>query len=181
MRDDAAASGFETTFVEQVARLRDGFKAGQVALYQAALLPREEIEAGYASAMRMLAIRKDQDAANVFASLTLFDPYDVRFWRGLGLALQRSGRSRLAMRAHQAALCLDSQDLPALVYRAEAYLLEQDIDRARADLLAVIARATQARPDDAPFVTRANELLRFVGQVDAGVTATARPKAVEKT
>lgn len=150
---------FDEQFDQSLAQLRAEFKAGRATLAEASLIGQDALEAAYATALKMLTMNKDEAAVSLLSVLTVMDCFDVRYWRGLGLALYKSQRARLACTVLEAALAIDQQDVASHCYRAEALLASGRMAEARGECEWVIAKGTNRK--DAPYATRAKALLRY--------------------
>lgn len=142
-----------------MSQLDAAFRAGELSLAQIAFTPKEDLEAVYATGLRLIAMDKFEDAASVLSALTIYEPYDARFWRALGLALQKGKRLGLALIVYDISLKIAEQDITTLAYRGEALILANRRDEAKRDLERVVQHG---RTDDAAFVTRAKGLLRYL-------------------
>ena len=129
-------------------------------LAQTLMIYPEELEATYALGLQMLSAKKNKEAAQLLSGLCLMEPYDGRFWRVLGLALQKIERPALALAAFEMALVLIPDDIPTLAYRGETFILLGRRAEARVDLERVVAKA-KPNAEDAPFVQRAKGLMPY--------------------
>lgn len=150
----------ERKLKEKLVELRAMYRQGKATLADALPIDKEELEQMYAFGLQCLKVEKDQQAATVLSTLAMLNPYDVRHWRVLGLALQKIERPSLALASFEMALCIEPVDVPTLTYRGETYILLGRKVEARRDLQAVI----ELKPESAelqPFVTRARGLLPY--------------------
>lgn len=139
----------------------NAFKSGHATLQQLLNIPNDEVESSYSVGLQLLRMQKYQTAATVLSSLTVLNPYDVRFWRACALAILKTKRPKLAIIICKAALAIDEDDLPSRLYRAEAAIDANLMDLARSDLQRVAASPEKA-PHLLPFVARAQTLLKFL-------------------
>ena len=146
---------------EIVRSVIERFKKGEATLQEVLDVPDDEIESSYSVGLQLLKMEKFQTAATVLSSLTVLNPYDVRFWRALALAILKTNRPKLAITICNAALAVDEDDLPSRLYRAEAAIDANQTAIAQADLQRV-AQSEDKDPKMVPFITRANTLLRFL-------------------
>lgn len=137
------------------------FKDGKATLKQLLNIPDDEIESTYSVGLQLLKMEKYQTAASVLSSLTVLNPYDVRFWRACALAILKTKRPKLAIIIAKAALSIDEDDLPSRLYRGEAAIDAGMMELAMSDLKRVAA-SDEKSPQLVPFVARAQTLLKFL-------------------
>ena len=151
----------ERRLKEKLVELRAMYRQGKASLAKATLVYDEELEQMYALGLQYLKTEKNTQAAMVLSNLTMLEPYDVRHWRMLGLALQKIERPALALASYDMALCIEERDIPTLTYRGEAYILLGRKVEARRDLQVVLEHGKMDSKEERPFVARAKGLMRY--------------------
>ncbi len=135
-------------------------RQGKASLSQV-LMVDDEMEESYKLALELLAGNKDKQAAKLLSTMCLMQPYDGRYWRILGLALQKIKRPSLALAAFEMALVILPDDVMTLTYRGETFiLLGRKVEAAR-DLETVIEKGKPNVAAEQPFIQRAKGLLRY--------------------
>lgn len=150
---------FDEEFDQSLSSLRAEFRAGRATLAEVTMLGQDSLEAAYATALRMLYMNKDEAAVSLLSVLTVMDCFDVRYWRGLGLALYKTQRAKLACTVLDAALAIDEDDVASHCYRAEALIAAGQPSKAKIECDWVIAHGKGR--NDAPYAARAKALLRY--------------------
>lgn len=150
----------EAELKEKLTELHGMYKQGTASLAKALMMDDGDLDTIYSVALRLLDQRKHLLAAQVMSNLCMLEPYDVRYWRTLGLAMMKSDQPKWALIAWEMALCNDPDDVPTLTYRGEQLILDNKKDAARRDLERVIA-VGKPNTDDLVFIKRAKGLLRY--------------------
>jgi len=137
--------------------LTDALARGRLSLAEAVGLSALELDALFDAAVGRLEAGRTQEAAEVLAGLLTLFPYAAKYWRALGIALQRDRSFARARAAYDVALGLAPRDPYALCYRGETLLYLGDTAAARRDLEAALPLAT------GDLATRARQLLGCLG------------------
>ena len=93
-------------------------------------LPKESIQALYATAYDLYNNGKYEESKSFFHFLTLSDVKDSRFWMGLGACFQMLKSYEPAIKAYSYAAIQDIQNPYAHLHAAECFYALKDVDKA---------------------------------------------------
>ncbi len=83
---------------------------------------KKELETLYSVSYGMYQRAEYEDASGIFTKLILYDPYDIRFWKGLASSHQMQGQFKEALHAWSVLSLLTNHNPTAHFHAAECYL-----------------------------------------------------------
>jgi tetratricopeptide (TPR) repeat protein len=122
-----------------VPALADAVARARLSLADIAGISETELEVLFELGAVRLDAGLAEEAATIFAGLTTIFPFQVKYWRAHGIALQRGRRYVEAVRAYDVALLLAADDALTRCYRGECHLYLGHKEAAGKDLAAAAA------------------------------------------
>ena len=124
-------------------------------------LSHADLDAAYGRARRLLEGGQIERAVDILSGLIILAPR-FHYQRLLGVALQRWGKSHLALLAYADALHHKPDDIACLTLAAECVIDSgYNLDNAR-EALRFVLSSTSVTPADAPYVVRAKALATYI-------------------
>jgi type III secretion system low calcium response chaperone LcrH/SycD len=116
---------------EQLQDILQGIMTGETTLQEVKGFTDEQMEAVYTVAYNLYQAQKHQDAAEVFTFLSMFNPFNSKYWMGLGASLQMAKDFDNALNAYAvAAVTSIPKDPVPHLHAGECNLGKGDVDEA---------------------------------------------------
>jgi predicted Zn-dependent protease len=126
-------------------------------------LSKQEMDATYVTACQQVQAGQAGSSAKLFTMLIALKHDESKYWRGLGLSMQRMKLWPPAEFAYTMALRFNAEDFVSRVFYAEVLLKLNRPSRARNEVDRALADGKRlAKPDTLPFVKRGEKLRAFI-------------------
>lgn len=151
----------------QLQELMERLLSGQTTIQETKGLSDEQMEAIYSIAFNCYSAGKYQEASEVFTWLSMCNPFQGKYWLGLGASLQMTGKFEPAQYAYaMSAVTGQPGDPVPHLYAAECCLAQGQKDDAR-KALKMAADFAEGRPEHVKTCTRAKALLTILEEKNA--------------
>lgn len=141
-----------------------GLMTGELTLKDVQGLSDDQMESIYALAYNAFRAGRHDEAHKLFVFLSLFDPFDPRFWLGLGACRFSMGDFDNAVDAYSMAGFIDELDPVAHLRCADCQLALGHTEDAISSLEIAVERATD-KPDHQKTLERAEALIGLLREM----------------
>ena len=122
---------FEEVSQEQLQNVINDVMTGQKTIQEVKGLSDEQMEAIYSMGYNLYQNAKYEDATQVFTWLTMLNPFQSKYWMGLGGALQMSKDFDWALQTYAMAAVVGEPRYPTPhLHAGECYMSKGDLDEA---------------------------------------------------
>lgn len=134
-------------------------------------LSKQELDAMYATACQQVQSGQTKESAKLFGTLIALNHNEGKYWRGMGLTMQKMKMWPASEFFYGAALKRDPNDFVSRVFLAEVMLKLNKPARARVEVDRAIEDGKRlAKSDTMAFVKRGERLRSFI--ISAGETSS---------
>jgi Flp pilus assembly protein TadD len=144
---------------ERLQKLAQDWGDGRVTLREIVGLTDEELYAIATQGYLLFLQGKNEQARVIFEGLVSVDPRNAYYYRALGAVYFRLGQSAKAIRQFTYAIRVAPTEMANYINRAEVYVGEQDLPKARADLQHSLRYAGE---NNRPLEAKARAMLRML-------------------